>query len=161
MTTPYPAVASLKSGSGSSIGQTRPALPPQNQNTPAFNASAQNSYTDDTIKPEYYRMSLISAIQDKLRLKYNEYYEEKMAEVDSLKRVNNDLKQSQAYLDSIIGEAESECSNIKELTKELKDKSVVVNKKMNRIQLRDSANVEDAIITPTPLYRQLFNLYVE
>ena len=160
MTTPYPPVTNLKSGSSTSIGQTRPALPPQT--TTNFHAtSGSSSYTDDTIKPEYYRMSLISAIQDKLRVKYNEYYEEKMAEVDSLKRVNNDLKQSQAYLDSIIGEAESECINIKDLTRELKDKSSMVNKKINRIQLRDSANIEDAIITPTPLYRQLFNLYVE
>jgi ESCRT-I complex subunit TSG101 len=74
----YPAVTAvpqpqqlshLKSNSNSNIGQTR------------------SSYADDTIKPEHFRMSLVSAVQDRVRLKYKELTEDKVAEIDSLKKV--------------------------------------------------------------------------
>jgi ESCRT-I complex subunit TSG101 len=144
----------IKSASSSSMGgQARiSSQPVQNNNT---------GYQDDTIKPEYYRMSLISAIQDKVRIKYNENVEAKMAEIDSLKRVNDDLKRSQSYLDNLISDATNEMSSIERLTEQLKIKSVEITESLNRIQHRDKANIEDAIVTPMPLYRQILQLYAE
>jgi ESCRT-I complex subunit TSG101 len=144
----------IKSASSSSMGgQARiSSQPMQNNNT---------SYQDDTIKPEYYRMSLISAIQDKLRVKYNENVEAKLAEIDSLKRVNEDLKRSQSYLDDLINDARNETSSIESVTEQLKIKSSEMTENLNRIQHRDKANIEDAIVTPMPLYRQILQLYAE
>ena len=36
-----------------------------------------------------------------------------------------------------------------------------MNERINQSQHRDSANIEDAVVTPAPLYRQLMQLYAE
>jgi ESCRT-I complex subunit TSG101 len=145
----------LKSDSSSNIyGQTRSSYP--------LHDNVNKPFTDtDTIKPEYYRMSLISAVQDKIRSKYREARDEKNAEIDSLKRIRNDLEQSQMNLTSLISEAESESSNIEELTNELRLKCSQLNEAINRQQLREKADIEDAVVTTTPLYRQLLQLFAE
>ena len=141
----------IKSSSSSNIGQARVTS----------QLVQNNSYQEDTIKPEFYRISLISAIQDKLRVKYNENVEAKQAEVDSLKRVNEDLKRSQAYLENLINDAKNETTSIEDLTERLKIESNEMSENLNRIQHRDKANIEDAVVTTTPLYRQILQLYAE
>jgi ESCRT-I complex subunit TSG101 len=116
---------------------------------------------DDTIKPEYYMMSLITAVEDKIKKKFSESYEEKIAEIDSLKRVKNDLDQSNQFLSGLISEAESECVNVRQMNSELKRRIGQLNENISRIEHREKTNIEDAIVTPTPLYRQLLNLYGE
>jgi ESCRT-I complex subunit TSG101 len=141
-----------------------PRTPPQLAQNPTVATAAGSSvtgYSDDTIKPEYYRMSLISAITDKIRFKYLEAIEAKQAEVDSLKRVNDDLIRSQSYLDSLINDASSETLQIDELCQQLSLKSLQLSENLNRIQHRDKASIDDAIVTPTPLYRQILQLYSE
>ena len=147
-------------------GQTRPPYPSGNTSTTALGSNSNSSirpqvYTDDTIKPEHYRMSLISAVQDKIRLKFKDACEEKNAEIDSLRRIGNDLEQSKRNLQYLTTDAENECGNIEELTADLKIRSAHLNESINRQQLRDKADIEDAVVTPTPLYRQLLQLYAE
>ncbi|RNA13185.1 tumor susceptibility protein 101-like [Brachionus plicatilis] len=122
-------------------------------------ATARVSYPDDTIKPEHYRMSLISAVQDKIRAKFKDVYEEKAAEMDSLKRVNSDLESSESALNALITEAENECLNIEHLSAELRTDEL--NESLKLIRHRDSTSVEDAVVTPGPLYRQMVQLYAE
>jgi ESCRT-I complex subunit TSG101 len=140
-------------------GQTRPTYP-GGSGTPG-GPVARPSYADDTIKPEHYRMSLISAIQDKFRMRFQDAMEEKTAEVDSLRRTNNDLEESNRQLNYLITEAEQEIINIDQMTEELKRKCTALTEQMNRQQLREKADIEDAVITPYPLYRQLLQLYAE
>jgi ESCRT-I complex subunit TSG101 len=52
-------------------------------------------------------------------------------------------------------------SSIEGLTEQRKIKSVEITESLNRIQHRDKANIEDAIVTPMPLYRQILQLYAE
>ena len=151
----------MKSASSSSISNSRTNNSQLVQSASNIGGTSSSAYSDDTIKPEYYRMSLISAIQDKVRSKYMENVEAKQAEIDSLKRVNVDLKQSQTYLDSLMTEASRETSAITNLTQQLRVKSIELTENLNRIQHRDKANIEDAIVTPMPLYRQILQLYAE
>lgn len=124
-------------------------------------ATARVSYPEDTIKPEHYRMSLISAVQDKIRTKFKDACEEKLAEIDSLKRVSYDLESSQATLNNLIKEAENECLNIDYLCSELKLKTNEINESLKQLKHRENTGVEDAVVTPAPLYRQMLQLYAE
>ncbi|CAF0707685.1 unnamed protein product [Brachionus calyciflorus] len=164
-TTPYPTNSNpyypmptgqmfshLKSGSNSNIGSTRPTF---NQNT------RTTAYPDDTIKPEHYRISLISAVEDKIKKRYKDLCDEKIAEIDSLKRLSSDLEISQNNLNIFIKEAENECLNIKHLTDELKSKKSQFEENIKRMKHRDNANIEDVVVTPAPLYRQILQLYTE
>ena len=142
-------VSYLKSGSNNNL------------NRPASASYQASSYPDDTIKPEHYKMSLISAIQDKARIKYMEIESVKQAEIDSLKRVNQDLQTSEKQLCSFVNEAESEIYNVANLTLEVRHKTAQLNEKIGQMQHRDNACIEDAVVTPAPLYRQLMQLFAE
>jgi ESCRT-I complex subunit TSG101 len=154
---PNLAGSTLNSGSGSSLNQRSGVLPPIR---PANNMQP-SSYADDTIRPEFYKLSLISAVQDKVRLRMAELTEEKRAEIDSLKKINQDLESGERRLNNLIGDTNSEVANIKRLSSELKKRCTSMSEQMSRMQLREKANVEDAIVTPAPLYRQLFQLFTE
>lgn len=136
--------------------------PMKSASNPSINqATARVSYPDDTIKPEHYRMSLISAVQDKIRTKFKDACEEKLAEIDSLKRVNYDLESGQTTLNTLIKEAENECINIEHLTSELKLKTNEINESLKQIKHRENTSVEDVVVTPAPLYRQMLQLIAE
>lgn len=142
------------------FGQTRPTL----NNTPLSSSSgvgSSSSYADETIKPEYYKMSLVSAVIDKYRFRLNEQRESKQAEIESLQRVKNDLQVSERQLNTFIAEGQSELLSIAEMTQELKKKTSQLSENVNKIQHRDKANIEDAVVTTTPLYRQLMQSYAE
>lgn len=136
-------------------------LKSSNPNAWSTQSNPTSTYTDDTIKPEYYRLSLITAVEDKMRKKLSESVEEKTAEIDSLKRVKNDLEKSQSYLTMLISQAEAECNNIKELSSELKQRQTQLNESMTRMEHRDKTDLEDAVIATRPLYRQLLELFAE
>jgi len=144
----------LKSGSGNNLGQVRTS-------SSSYAMATPTGYSDETIKPEHFRMSLISAIQDKARMKYNEIDAIKQAEIECLKRVNQDLQEGEQSLNNLINEAEQETENLIDLTADLKRKQAQLNESINRIQHRDQANIEDAVVNPAPLYRQLLQLYSE
>lgn len=141
----------LKSGSGTNIGNIRPASSQQ----------LNKQYSEDTIKPEHYKLSIISAITDKANQRYFELASIKQAEIDSLRRVRTDLEESQSNLNNVITEVESEVLNMNNLTIELRNKTCQLNESVNQMQHRDSANIEDAVVTPAPLYRQLMQLFAE
>jgi ESCRT-I complex subunit TSG101 len=156
-------ISHLKSGPNNNIGSTRPTMPYGTASVSSTSTGSQqpSNYADDTIKPEYYRMSLISAVDDKIKSKRNELMDEKLAEIDSLRRVKNDLENSQQYLSSLINEAEMETKNVQELSSELKRRAGHLNLNLTRMKNRDQTNIEDAVVTTTPLYRQLLQLYAE
>lgn len=144
-----PSLSFMRSGSGNNIGQVRQQgqYPPQ--------------YADETIKPEHFRMSLISAIQDKARLKFYDVESLLQVEIDSLKRVNRDLTEGEQKINNLINDADAEAFNLVNLASELSRKTIQLNESINRIQHRDKAQIEDAVVTPAPLYRQLMQLFAE
>lgn len=144
-------VSYMKSGSGSNIGQVRPSS----------TSYSNSNYSDETIKPEYVKLSLISAIQDKVRTKLLDIDSVKQGEIDSLRRVNQDLQDGERTLNALISEADTEADNLTELAAELKRKTAQTSEAINRMQHRDKADIEDAVVTPAPLYRQIMNLFAE
>jgi ESCRT-I complex subunit TSG101 len=161
---PTLAGSSGNSGSGNNLNQRNGPLPPirpPGNMQPLNSSSSSSSYADDTIKPEFYKLSLISAVQDKVRMRMTELTEEKRAEIDSLKKISQDLELGERRLNNLIGDTNDEISNIKRLCGEIKKRCATMNEQMSRMQLREKANVEDAIVTPAPLYRQLFQLFTE
>jgi ESCRT-I complex subunit TSG101 len=135
-------------------------IPSSNQQPPR-GTSATTGYPDDTIKPEHYRMSLISAVQDKVRARFADFMDERGAEIDSLRRTNAELEQSTRTLSYLMAEAENEVVNIDDLSGELKRKCSALDEALRRRELRERADVEDAVVTPTPLYRQILQLHAE
>ncbi len=85
----------------------------------------------------------------------------KQVEIDYLKQVHSELLESQSRLENFANEVENEILNLNNMTIELKDKASQLNESVNQMQHRDSSKIEDAVVTPAPLYRQLMQLFAE
>lgn len=118
-----------------------------------FNNSIQTGGTG-TIKDEHIRESLLSAIQDKLMRRMKEQFQQSQAELDTLKRTEDELKQGKAKLDSIIMKLEKEKNDLDKNITMLKDKEQELNKAIERISNQESIDVDDAVTTTAPLYKQ-------
>ena len=104
---------------------------------------------------------MITAVLDKAREKSFELNSIKQAEVDSLNRVRQDLEEGKSQISNFIHEANNEILTLNDLTIELKDKTLHLNENINQIKHRDNASIDDAIVAPAPLYRQLMQLFAE
>ncbi|KAJ8977048.1 hypothetical protein NQ317_000720 [Molorchus minor] len=121
-----------------------------------------------TIKDEHIRESLLTAIEEKLMRRMKEQFQQNQAELETLKRTQEELKQGKAKLDSILSRLEKEQQNmqkrrviwIKNITV-LKDKEQELNKAIERISNQESIDVDDAVTTTAPLYKQLLNAFAE
>ena len=165
MPTPQPsqAISHLKSATNPApsgvASQGRPGMQPAVTNS-AFAGQGQVG-GDDTIKPEYYRMSLISAVEDKVKKRMSEWQENKLAQIDYFKTSKSTLEKNERNLNALIAETRQQCASIGQLTVDLRRRCAHMSESMSRSEHRDKASIEDAIVTPTPLYRQLLQLFAE
>lgn len=104
---------------------------------------------------------MITAVLDKAREKAFELNSIKQAEVDSLNRVRQDLEEGQSHVTNFLNEANNEILALSDLTVELKDKTLNLNESIKQIKHRDNASIDDAVVAPAPLYRQLVQLFAE
>ncbi len=123
--------------------------------------ATRTNYNEDTIKPEFYKASLVSAVEDRVKERLSDLMQLKSGELESLRKSNDDLLKGEKQLKGIMGEAEAEIGSIKKHTYELKQKICVLNENIGKIRHRDNSNIEDAIVAPAPLYRQIMQLYAE
>ena len=165
---PYKPANYLNMPTPASYNPIKPPVPPpppvynNNNNQQRAPAPAYNSnYSDETIKPEFLQMSLISAVQDKARKRYLEYKEQFDAEINSLKRTENDLEMGANLLSNIITDAEIETENIRKYTIEIKQKTGQISENLNMLKHREKADIQDSVVPMAPLYRQIMQLFSE
>lgn len=144
--------------------------------------SGSSSINTETITKEHIRLSLISAVEDKLKVRSKEMLLQRNAEIDVLKKTSlfysisiiliifffnlnylgEDLKQGRAKLDHIEEDTNSKLvllhcckENIEKRDAELKE----LVAKME--SMKDSLNIDEYFGPIQPLYKQLFNAFVE
>uniref|UniRef100_A0A182JGT1 UEV domain-containing protein n=1 Tax=Anopheles atroparvus TaxID=41427 RepID=A0A182JGT1_ANOAO len=114
-----------------------------------------------TITEEHIRASLISAVEDKLKRRVQEKVNQCQAEVQTLKRTQQELTEGQTKIKDILSRLERD---EKELTKSitvLKDKEKDLERALESLENVESIDVDEAVTTTAPLYKQLLNAYAE
>ncbi|XP_045464065.1 tumor susceptibility gene 101 protein isoform X2 [Harmonia axyridis] len=114
-----------------------------------------------TIKDEHIRVSLLSAIEDKLLRRMKEVFQQNQAELDTLRRTQDELKQGKAKLDVILSKLEKEQNDLDKNITLLKDKEEELDKAIQRISNEEPIDVDEAVTTTAPLYKQLLNAFAE
>lgn len=114
-----------------------------------------------TIKDEHIRESLLTAIEEKLMRRMKEQFQQNQAELETLKRTQEELKQGKAKLDNILSRLEKEQNDLDKNITLLKDKEQELNSAIERISNQESIDVDDAVTTTAPLYKQLLNAFAE
>ncbi|XP_022915762.1 tumor susceptibility gene 101 protein [Onthophagus taurus] len=130
-----------------------PAYPPQ--------PSSMINTGTGTIKEEHIKESLLTAIEEKLMRRMKEEFQQNQAELDTLKRTQDELKQGSLKLQVVLERLEKEKSDLDKNITVLKDKEQELDKAIERLSNQESMDVDDAVITTAPLYKQLLNAFAE
>ncbi|XP_077085484.1 tumor susceptibility gene 101 protein [Siphateles boraxobius] len=147
---PYPAAASGYPSTGSSLY------------TPVTPVTTVGPTRDGTIGEDTIRASLVSAVSDKLRWRMKEEMDRAQAELDALKRTEEDLKRGHQKLEEMVTKLDLEMADVDKNIDSLKQKDEELTVALERMQNQSEDNDLDDVIVPTaPLYKQILNLYAE
>ncbi|XP_013789333.1 tumor susceptibility gene 101 protein-like isoform X2 [Limulus polyphemus] len=145
-------------GSQPSMGY--PSYPPST--VPAVtqqNASGQAN--TGTISEEHIRASLLSAVEDKLKKRLREVIAQTQAEIQVLKKTQDDLNNGKIKLDDIISKLEQEQVELESNVRILREKNNEMKEILSKMEDQDGVEIDDAVVTTAPLYKQLLNAFAE
>ncbi|CAG2239491.1 STP22 [Mytilus edulis] len=114
-----------------------------------------------TVTEEHLRMSLLSAVEDKMKRRLREIFEQAQAEMNVLYKTQSDLNTGKTKLEQIFKDLEQEKEEIESNIKLLKDKDRELKEALQKVEHQDKLDIDEAVITTTPLYRQLLNSFAE
>ncbi|CDW54942.1 UEV and Vps23 core domain containing protein [Trichuris trichiura] len=113
-----------------------------------------------TIQPEHIRVSLISAAEDVVRKKLFEIVGQLSAELQSLRRTNEELVEGARKIDLMTQEMIEEETKLNSASSAYSERIGRIDKALSSVPSEEVA-VDDIIDTTAPLYRQIVNCYVE
>ncbi|XP_062973256.1 tumor susceptibility gene 101 protein isoform X2 [Elgaria multicarinata webbii] len=117
---------------------------------------------DGTISEDTIRASLISAVSDKLRWRMKEEMDRAQAELNALKRTEEDLKKGHQKLEEMVTRLDQEVAEVDKNIDLLKKKDEELSSALEKMESQTENNDIDEVIIPTaPLYKQILNLYAE
>uniref|UniRef100_A0A1B6CLS7 UEV domain-containing protein n=1 Tax=Clastoptera arizonana TaxID=38151 RepID=A0A1B6CLS7_9HEMI len=131
-----------------------PSYPPMPQTNTAVGGTG-------TITEEHIRASLLSAVEDKLRRRLDEQFAQSRAELDILQQSASELAQGKNKLEKILERLEKECNEMERNVTTLKEKEIELEKAINQLGEEESIDVDEAVTTTAPLYKQILNAFAE
>jgi ESCRT-I complex subunit TSG101 len=171
---PYPSAGSNFASGFPAYPQTNNPYPPNAGFMPmppsnnAFNSPSQNTASASasasgtgTITEEHIKASLISAVEDKMRRRIQEKVNQYQAEIQTLKRTKQELQEGENKLAEILRRLEHDETELKKNIQLLQDKDVELTKSLEQLEQNDEIDVDEAVTTTAPLYKQLINAYAE
>lgn len=125
---------------------------------PGFNPSpsANNNAAGGTgtITEEHIKASLISAVEDKMRRRIQEKVNQCQAEIQTLRRTKQELMEGQSKLGDIVRKLERDEVELKKNIQLLRDKDAELTKSLETLEQNDQIDVDEAVTTTAPLYKQ-------
>ncbi|UXI15688.1 hypothetical protein NH340_JMT01631 [Sarcoptes scabiei] len=159
-TTPgYPPSSTADSSSSSIFSYPSfPMMP-----VPNYQPSQPSSQTinSETITPKHIHLSLVSACEDKLKARAKEIYSQYKAEVDVLKKTSEDLTKGRSKLDTVVENIETNLVELSKCKENLIERNAKLNETLSKIESKDSFDIDEYFGPIQPLYKQLFNAFVE
>ncbi|XP_034254222.1 tumor susceptibility gene 101 protein isoform X2 [Thrips palmi] len=144
---PYPAYPSYPGG---------PPAPPTG-NTQSSGAALGTG----TITEEHIKASLLSAVEDKMRRSLREQSSRARDELEILRQTESELREGKSRLDDILARLTREQEELDKNISMLKDKEQELSKATERLSDEDPVDVDEAVTTTAPLYKQILNSYAE
>jgi len=174
--TPYPAAYPSYPATGGSTSTPYPSYPGGYPSYPvaAGSASSSSSYpayppaatptpkASGTISEDHIRASLLSAVEDKVRRRLSEIFAQSQAENETLKKTENELRMGQSKLEELSRRLDQEQIEVERGISSLRERSNELEETLNKIKSQDSNfDVDEAVVTTAPIYKQLLNAYAE
>ncbi|XP_006615577.1 tumor susceptibility gene 101 protein [Apis dorsata] len=114
-----------------------------------------------TITEEHIRASLLSAVEDKLRRRLKEQFSQLSAELETLRRTQQELTSGSAHLTDLFDKLKKEKTELEKNITILQDKETELEKEIAKLSDNQSIDVDEAVTTIAPLYKQMLNAFAE
>ncbi|CAB3251113.1 unnamed protein product [Arctia plantaginis] len=159
---PYPSFGSPYPGAVNSNGMP---FPPTNATTTPYPAGTGYTPGPDvaggTITEEHIKASLLSAVEDKLRRRLKEQSQQSQAELETLRRTQQELREGKTRLEDILTRLQRERTELEKNIVVLQEKEKELETAIERLQEQEGIDVDEAVVTTAPLYSQLLNAFAE
>lgn len=139
-------------------GGSYPSYPPVTQPSPTVQSGSGGS---GTITEEHIRASLLSAVEDKLRRRMKEQFSQLQAELETLRRTQQELKSGSSHLTDLFDKLKREKHELEKNVSILQDKESELEKEIAKLSDNQSIDVDEAVTTIAPLYKQMLNAFAE
>lgn len=107
-----------------------------------------------TITEEHIRASLLSAVEDKLRRRLKEQFSQLVAELETLRRTQQELTSGFTHLTDLFERLKKEKAELEKNITILQDKEAELEKEIAKLSDNQSIDVDEAVTTIAPLYKQ-------
>ena len=134
-----------------------PPYPSTNTNAgyPPYPNVAAAPQSTGTISDDHIRASLLSAVEDKVRRRLSEIFAQSQAEIETLKKTENELRMGQSKLQELGRKLDQEQSEVERNIASLKERSGELEEAVTKLKSQDSNfDVDEAVVTTAPIYRQ-------
>ncbi|XP_028164920.1 tumor susceptibility gene 101 protein [Ostrinia nubilalis] len=167
--TPYPTTSNLPypnygSPYPGAVNTNGTPYPPPATSTPypqTSNYGADPNATGGTITEEHIKASLLSAVVDKMKRRLNEQSQQSQAELETLRRTQQELREGKTRLEDILARLERERSELDKNVVVLQEKEKELQAAVERLAEQEGIDVDEAVVTTAPLYSQLLNAFAE
>ncbi|CAG5029923.1 unnamed protein product [Parnassius apollo] len=155
---PYPNYGSPYPVSDSTNGTQFPAVTPY---PPTISYGLAGEEVGGTITEEHIKASLLSAVTDKLRRKLKEQSQQSQAELETLRRTQQELCEGKTRLEDIFTRLQREKASLEKNLSILQEKEKELEAAVERLAEQDGVEADEAVVTTAPLYSQLLNAFAE
>ncbi|XP_068250029.1 tumor susceptibility gene 101 protein isoform X5 [Palaemon carinicauda] len=145
-------------------GVSYPPYPSTTSNltTQTTETSGITTAATGTITEEHIRASLVSAVSDRVRAKLRDSYGGSQAEVSVLRQQQADLNQGKIKVEGLISKLEQEQAELDKSVRILREREAEIKAVLSRLSsATEPLDVDEAVTTTAPLYKQLLNAYAE
>ncbi|XP_017755184.1 PREDICTED: tumor susceptibility gene 101 protein isoform X2 [Eufriesea mexicana] len=132
--------------------------PPSTQPSPTVPVTAGAS---GTITEEHIRASLLSAVEDKLKRRLNEQFSQLLDELETLYRTRQEITNGTIHLNDLFDRLKKENTELEKNITILQDKEAELEKEIAKLSDNQSIDVDEAVTTIAPLYKQMLNAFAE
>lgn len=159
---PYPNYGTPYPGAGNTNGTPYPPPATANQYPPAAGYGGPSpEVAGGTITEEHIKASLLSAVEDKLRRRLKEQSQQSQAELETLRRTQQELREGKSRLEDILARMQRERSELDKNVTILQEKEKELQDAVERLAEQEGIDVDEAVVTTAPLYSQLLNTFAE
>uniref|UniRef100_A0A1S4MY01 Uncharacterized protein n=1 Tax=Pediculus humanus subsp. corporis TaxID=121224 RepID=A0A1S4MY01_PEDHC len=147
--------------------KTNPVYPPSfpypsgTSTTGSDNTGSSTGTGTGTITEEHIHASLLSAVEDKVRRRLREQLSQTQAELETLDKIQQELMQGKNRLDHLIAKLDAEHAEWEKNLAVLRDKEQELDESISKLSEKGGIDVDEAVTTTAPLYKQLLNAFAE
>ena len=137
---------------------TSTATPPY---PPTTSSSLSMQSSTGTITEEHIHASLLSAVEDKLKKRLREVLAQSQAEIEVLKKTEDDLNKGKIKLQEIISRMQQEQKQLERNIVTMGYKEGEITELQQKIESQQELSIDEAVVAPAPLYNQIVNAFAE